>query len=141
LFDSTQFVKDLAAKWSAQYPKHAKRLKKAVRLVETNQVAPRSLDSWRVAGSKLGTEHTVKVTCGYPSCTCPFEGRCSHIWACALLTRLVSKIERLLSKMVKPRPAKRPRRNELSERCASAHQANQKAMERLPLAEVIPLRR
>ena len=131
--DTRLFLIDLADKWSQKYPQQKERLARGLALVLAGKVAPRSLDSWRVVGSKAGVEYTVKITCGYPSCTCPDAGRrevrCKHIWACALLTRLAAELEAALSapapKKATPKKAPtKPLAEGLSDLCAKIHADN-----------------
>lgn len=130
MFDTDQYLETLAAKWGEKFPAHKKRITKALRLANTGKVAPRGLNSFRVVGSKPGVEHLVEVNCGFPRCSCPYNGRCSHIWAAALVTRLASEIERLLA--VRPRATTKPRRSQIN--CPVPDSCR-------PLAVVIPIRR
>lgn len=143
MIDTNELLWAVFTRWVARYPKHEKRLRKAARLVLAGKVAPRGLSSWRVVGSK-GATHLVEVECGFPRCSCPYQGRCSHIWAAAMLVRWAADIEEAVQEVL-TRQAPKPRKVYLSKalgaHCRKLHDNNQANMERLPLAEVIPLRR
>jgi hypothetical protein len=130
--DTRLFLIDLADKWTQKYPSQKDRVARGLALALAGKVAPRSLDSWRVVGSKAGVEYTVKITCGYPSCDCPDasrrETRCKHIWGCALMTRLASELEAVLAtpapKKAPAAPPKAPLSKGLSDLCARLHAEN-----------------
>lgn len=143
MIDTSSLLWAVFNRWVEKHPKHEKRLRKAARLVLAGKVAPRGLSSWRVVGSK-GATHLVELECGFPRCSCPYRGRCSHIWAAAMLVRWASDIENAVQ-VVLTKQAPKPRKVYLSKAlgvlCRKHHDANQVAIGRLPLAEVIPLRR
>jgi uncharacterized Zn finger protein len=98
MLDTTNYLKALALKWSSKHHAHAARINKGLALALAGKAAPRTATEWRVCGSSR-VEYTVKVECGYPSCTCKdfeFQGRCKHVWATAMLTRLAQEIEESL---------------------------------------------
>jgi len=143
--DTTQYLKDLAAKWTSKWPTHADRIGRGLEVAEANKVAPRGLNTFRVAGTDAGVEYLVEVNCGFPRCDCPdfgFGYRCKHIWAVALMERLSAAIEAQVTKAPRVRTPAKPRRNDLSERCAQHHKTNHESAEALrPLAQVIPFRK
>ena len=138
MFDTRLFLTQLSARWALKYPTQETRLTKGLALALAGKVAPRGLGSWRVVGSAPGTEYTVEVRCGYPSCTCPDatrrETRCKHIWAAALLTRLVAELQEQLAQTT-PKPApkapKKPLDKALGEHCAKLHDQNHARMRAL----------
>lgn len=148
MFDSTAFLNSLSTKWSTKHPEHADRIARGLKIALAGKVAPRGLDTFRVAGSKRGVEYTISINCGFPNCTCPdfnrHSARCKHIWSAALMVRLTAEI---VAQMQAPRvrAVKRPqapRRNELSNICQEFHAVNyQRAEDLRPLAPVLPLRR
>jgi uncharacterized Zn finger protein len=139
LFDSTDYLKTLATKWSTKHTDDADRIERGLAVALAGKVAPHQLDSFRVAGTKPGVEYVVRVNNGWPSCTCPdFSGkgfRCKHIWASSLMTRLTVKIIEQMTDTPKPRPAQRPRRNDFP--AANDDQAEASK----PLAVVLPFRK
>lgn len=141
--DTAKFINDLAAKWSVKHPGQAAKIVRGAMLSLSGKVSPRSLDSWRVIGSK-GDEYTVTVTCGYPACTCPDathrETRCYHMWACALLTRLAAKLEGAIP-VTPPKAPRAPLAKSLSALTTKLHDENHERLLSLrPLAPVIPIR-
>lgn len=139
MFDSTKFLQATAERWAAKAscePEAKERIERGLVLALAGKVSPLTAGSFRVAGSKKGTEYTVLVNNGWPSCSCPdFQrgraSRCKHIWASALMARLTAEI---VEQMKTPKPRK-PRQDGLSRACAEHHKNNHK------LANVIPLRR
>jgi hypothetical protein len=140
--DTQKFINELAQKWSAKYPQQEARILRGAALALSGKISPRSLNSWRVVGSK-GEVYTVAITCGYPSCTCPDatrrELRCKHMWSAALLTRLATELEAFVAESAKAAkvkreaaPSKRPLAEGLSDLCAKIHNDNHARLQSLP---------
>lgn len=139
----------IVARWQAKYPEAAGRISAGRLLVEQGAVTSAGPNAYDVTGT-IEPWYRVTVTHGYPACECAYflknHQRCKHIWACALIARLVALLDEATPEpqpepTKTPTPRKRPLAYQMEKHCRRLHQRNAELDRSFPLAEVVPIQR